>query len=139
MFPFSSTTNTSLKGQKNTNVSTQKDTPEKVKAEKTVTNEEEYTVHTAEIHYTNGEKEEVEFDSMISEDDYVKLKDYNGYTTNNALPGGGGFTSEAFMMIPYENFNKIETVSRRTETMEYEKTKTSHKKPENLGDGWEKA
>lgn len=117
-----------LLSSKDKGTSTQKDTPEKVKVKKTVTREKEYTVHTAEIHYANGEKEEVDFDSMIRKDECVVLKNYTGYTPNRY----GNFNSEAFMTLPYVNFNKIETVNRRKDSFKYEKEKTTYKKPENV-------
>jgi len=97
----------------------------KVKVKRTETREKSYTVHTAEIHYSNGEKEEVDFDAMYHKDECVILKNYTGYSTGTY---GGGFNSEAIATLPYVNFNKIHTVNRRKETMEYEKTVTTYKK-----------
>lgn len=93
-----------------------------------VTKEKEYTEHTGVAEFTDGETREVTFDAMKEKDGAIVLKNYTGYSKTKAGltvsigPGSskGGFTSEAFMTIPYSNLKTFETTDRETKTMEYE-------------------
>lgn len=73
----------------------------------------EYTEHTAEIHYANGDVEEVVFDAMRRYNDAVILKNYTGATSR-------GFDRETFATISMHNVRKIETKNREKKNMEVE-------------------
>lgn len=104
---------------------------------KSVTKEAEYTEHTAEVHYPNGDVEEIVFDKMRRDSDVIILSDYKDYTPKTTTRGcgmscsfawHGGFEAEKFATLPLDNFRKFETVNRRDASMEYEVTETETKK-----------
>ena len=89
--------------------------------EVTVTDEIEYTEHTAIIHLKDGTQKEVVFDSMNKGSHGITFKNYTGVSMSSL---GKSFQSEAFLFVTYSNLSQLETIDREKKTMEYEYKKT---------------
>lgn len=80
-----------------------------------VEKEKEYTEHTAEVRYPNGDTEEIKFDKLSNHNNGLVLYNYKGVYVGR----GTSFDSEKIATLPHSGYSKFHTVNREKKALEY--------------------